>query len=124
MRRRPPRSPRTATLFPSPTLFRSFEVVSGGIWGSVTNKLRAKAVDLLPATLKAFTTPAVRQYIDFSSTYYVGTTVVITRNKSRSIFDLDLLNGKVVAMKGGGAYQSTIQQRYPDIHIQIGRAHV
>src|SRR3546814_10513514 len=111
MRRRPPRSPRTATLFPSPTLFRSFEVVSGAIWGSVTNKLSAKAVDLLPATLKAFTTPAVRQYIDFSSTYYVGTTVVTTRNKSRSIFDLDLLNGKVVAMKGGGAYQSTIDRK-------------
>src|SRR3546814_19568895 len=93
------------------------------MWCSVPNKRARKAVDLLPATLKSFTTPAVRQYIDFSSTYYVGTTVVITRNKSRSIFDLDLLNGKVVAMKGGGAYQSTIQQRYPDIHIlQIGRA--
>src|SRR3546814_15757456 len=41
-----------------------FEVVSGAIWGSVTNNLSATAGALLHATPKAFPTPAVRQKIN------------------------------------------------------------
>ncbi|MFP2768865.1 ATP-binding protein [Oceanisphaera sp. KMM 10153] len=94
-----------------------FERVPNTGWGAVTGELERGDVDVLPAALKAFTTPGVAQYINFTGSYYVGTTFVVTDNESISIYDLNRLNGKVVALKGGGAYQARIQALYPEVRI-------
>lgn len=94
-----------------------FERVPNTGWGAVTEELEQGEVDVLPAALKAFTSPQVEQYIRFTSSYYVGTTFVITGSQSISIYDLNRLNGKVVALKGGGAYQARIHALYPYVQI-------
>lgn len=94
-----------------------FERVPGTGWGAVLDELERGEVDVLPATLKAFTTPKVAQHINFTSSYYVGTTFVVTGDESIFIYDLNRLNGKVVALKGSGAYQARIQTLYPKVKI-------
>lgn len=94
-----------------------FEIVHTGGWGTVTEMLKHKEVDVLPATLRGLTTASVADQITFTHNYFIGTTVVITREQGTSIYDLQKLDGKTVSLKGGGAYQDRIQTLYPNVKI-------
>lgn len=98
-----------------------FEIVDNDGWGSVTDKLARKEVDVLPAMLRGFTTPSVADQVTFTHNYFIGTTVVITREQGSSIYDMHMLDGKIVSLKGGGAYQDRIHTLYPDVKILPNR---
>ncbi|KAF1020080.1 MAG: Autoinducer 2 sensor kinase/phosphatase LuxQ [Pseudomonas sp.] len=98
-----------------------FEIVHDAGWGTVTQRLQRKEVDVLPAALQAFTTPAVAGLVNFTHNYFVGITVVVTREQGTAIYDLSKLNGHTVSLKGGGAYQDRIRALYPGITILPSR---
>ncbi|ARP80172.1 hypothetical protein CAL12_04560 [Bordetella genomosp. 8] len=86
-------------------------------WDEVTDKLARADVDVLPATLRQFTSPEVAKYIDLTDVYYAGSTVVVTRDRFRSVFHLDRLDGGTVALKSGGAYFALIRRLYPGVKV-------
>ena len=92
-----------------------FEVVPDSGWGHVTTGLERAEVDVLPATLHTFTSPAVAHQIEFTRPYFVGSTVVITGEATTAIHDLAQLDGKVLAFKRGGAYESFLRALHPRI---------
>lgn len=94
-----------------------FEPVDGSGWGQVTEKLARGEIDVLPAALRAFTTPAVAKQVTFTRNYYIDNTVVITRSDGLVAFDLHSLNGRIVALKGQGAYQAKVHAQYPNLQI-------
>jgi len=94
-----------------------FEIGHDAGWGTVTEVLQKKQVDVLPATLRSFTTPSVAAQVNFTQSYFVGTTVVVTRDNGTSIYDLHELNGKSISLKGGGAYQTRVEASFPGINI-------
>ncbi|CAM3483871.1 histidine kinase [Bordetella sputigena] len=86
-------------------------------WDEVTDKLARADVDVLPVALRQFTSPEVGKYLDFTDVYYVGSIVVVTRDRFRSVFHLDRLDGSTVALKSGGAYFSLIRRLYPGVKV-------
>lgn len=94
-----------------------FERVLGTRWGNVISQLDNGSVDLLPAVLPGLTSPEVSRRITFSNAYHVGTTIVVTRDEESVIFEFEKLNGKRVALKGGGAYEAALRTCCPGSHI-------
>jgi two-component system sensor histidine kinase EvgS len=83
------------------------------------NALDSRTVDLLPAISPALTAPEIRQKLILSRPYFSGGTIVITRSNGEMIFDLRKLNGKTVAIKGGGMYETLLHRNYPEIKTHI-----
>ena len=98
-----------------------FEVVHGAGWGSGADRLRRGEVDVLPAALRGFTTPEVAELVEFTPPYFVGSTVVITRDDMPTVYDLAQLEGKVLALKENGAYEAEVRAWHPGIELLTTR---
>ncbi|HEP8703091.1 TPA: transporter substrate-binding domain-containing protein [Pseudomonas aeruginosa] len=85
------------------------------------DKLQRGEVDVLPAIMKMFAQQSIIDAAIFTNTYYVGTTVVVTRKDSQAIFDLHRLDKHVVAIKENSTYESAIRALYPKVRILTTR---
>lgn len=94
-----------------------FLLVPGQHWGDARQALMEGRVDMLPAVSRQFAPPVLRDIVLFSEPYFVGSTIILTTQAEPIIFDARKLNGKMVAIKGGGAYERLLRERYPKIRL-------
>ena len=85
----------------------------------VAAALEKGAVDVLPAVSPGYTPFDIRKNLVISAPYYVGGTIIVTRGASAIIFDPHKLDGKTVAIKGGGAYENMLRHTFPTIRPYI-----
>jgi two-component system sensor histidine kinase EvgS len=81
--------------------------------------LEKRSIDLLPAISPALTPIEVRRNLIISPPYFAAGTTVITCAYGEMIFDSRKLNGKTIALKGGGMYEKLLRQNYPAINVHI-----
>ena len=75
-------------------------------------------VDLLPAVASEnFTKTSAHPQALLSDPYFVGTAVIITRDSSPPIFELQKLRGMRVAVRGQGFLRQLLSERFPDIAL-------
>jgi two-component system sensor histidine kinase EvgS len=94
-----------------------FLLVPGQHWADARQALIEGRVDMLPAVSRQFAPAVLRDIVLFSEPYFVGSTIILTTQAEPIIFDARKLNGKVVAIKGGGAYERLLRERYPKIRL-------
>jgi two-component system sensor histidine kinase EvgS len=73
--------------------------------------------DLLPAVMQSSADESLRERMTLSTPYVVGTTLVITRESERIIFDVRHLTGKRVALLAAGPYETLFRTRYPAVQL-------
>lgn len=74
-------------------------------------------VDLLPAAYPRMGLTSSPDGIAYSSAYFAGSTLVVTRADATVIFDPQQLAGKAVAVKHGAAYERELKDNYPLIQV-------
>ncbi|MBC3776850.1 transporter substrate-binding domain-containing protein [Pseudomonas sp. SWRI99] len=94
-----------------------FRWVPGASWSEAREALNKGQVELLPAVSEAFSTPALRDRIAYSQPYFAGSTLIVTRANSPTVYDPRQLSGKKVAIKGGGGYERSLREHYPGIQL-------
>lgn len=94
-----------------------FRWVPGASWSEARQALEEGHVELLPAVSELLSTPALRKKIAYSQPYFAGSTLIVTRANSPTIFDPKQLAGKRVAIKGGGAYERSLREHVPGIEL-------
>lgn len=89
----------------------------GVSWSQTLDDIRQHGgVDLL---LNAKRTPERESYLLFSNDYLVFPWVVFTRIDEKHVFDLDDLNGRVIAIENGFVLQQKLAQDYPKINQAV-----
>jgi signal transduction histidine kinase/DNA-binding response OmpR family regulator len=91
------------------------EIVSG-VWNDVLDKAKNKEVDLLACIAN---TSKRRDFLLFSSAYLNIKTVIITQNANNSIFNIQHLFGKKVAIAKGNFVQDLLETNYPNIELLL-----
>jgi signal transduction histidine kinase/DNA-binding response OmpR family regulator len=94
-----------------------FLLVPGQSWADARQALIDGRVDLLPAISRQFAPPSLQDIVLFSEPYFVGSTIILATEAEPIIFDARKLNSKVVAIKGGGAYERLLRDRFPEIRL-------
>ncbi|MGN7738577.1 ATP-binding protein [Pseudomonas sp. 22526] len=94
-----------------------FRWVPGTSWSDARQALEEGRVELLPAVSELLSSTVLRKKIAYSKPYFVGSTLIVTRANSPTVFDPRQLAGKKVAVKGDGAYERNLRQRFPGIQL-------
>lgn len=95
-----------------------FQYVKTSSWTESVDFLVDGKVDLLPGVPDFDVPLALKKQATLSEPYFVGTTIAVTKAKSRAMFDLsDLPSKEKIAIRSGGAYESWIKKQYPNIEI-------
>lgn len=94
-----------------------FRVSSNTDWATARESILEGTVDVLPAVSSVLSSPQLRKRIAYSTPYFVGSTLIVTAADAPVMFDPRQLNGKTVAIKGGGAYERNLRFRYPSIRL-------
>ncbi|OAE71652.1 hypothetical protein A7J71_20600 [Achromobacter insolitus] len=94
-----------------------FVLVPISDWDSAVEGLKRGELDVLPGVLRSFITPSAASLIATTRSYFVTTTVVVTREQGPVLFDLNRLDGHTVAFKGGGGYEAKVGSLYPEIKV-------
>ncbi|HEY4316230.1 MAG TPA: transporter substrate-binding domain-containing protein, partial [Herbaspirillum sp.] len=76
-------------------------------------------IDVIPSVSPGYTPFDIRKNLIISAPYYVGSTIIVTRGNGELIFDPRKLDGKTVALKGGGAYENMLRQTFPNIRLHV-----
>jgi two-component system sensor histidine kinase EvgS len=85
----------------------------------VAGALEKAEIDMLTAVSPTFTDFAIRRQLIVSPPYFVGSTIIVTRGYGEVIFDPHKLDGRTVALKGGGMYEQTLRRNYPGINMDL-----
>ncbi|MQR02492.1 ATP-binding protein [Glaciimonas soli] len=94
-----------------------FRLLPSNQWEEARQALMDRRVDLLPAISEQFASDKLKNEVIFTEPYFVGSTVIIATSAEPIIFDIRKLNGKVVAIKGGGAYERVLRAHYPEVKV-------
>ncbi len=86
-------------------------------WAQARAAIIEGSADILPTTSQLLASEQLRKLIVYSKPYFVGSTLIVTQAASPMMFDPRGLDGKPVAVKGGGAYERFLKSRYPDIRL-------
>lgn len=92
-----------------------FELVPSRNWQEAQRAFLDGEADLFPNTSSPRVLQDVGRQLLFSEPYLIGTTILVTRSDAPVILDMKALDGKVVAMRGGGSYANLFASRYPKI---------
>ncbi|MDB5990433.1 MAG: sensor protein evgS [Herbaspirillum sp.] len=85
----------------------------------IAGALETGDIDLVTAVSPTFTEYAIRRQLIISPPYFAGGTIIITRGYDEIIFDPHKLDGRTVALKGGGMYEQTLRRLYPAITMKL-----
>lgn len=83
--------------------------------------LRQNQVDLVSSVRSAGTLPQT-DGVSYTAPYYSGATIIVTRSKEPVVFDIEDLNGKVIALSSASALRPIIRSRAPQSRIVVGRS--
>lgn len=86
-----------------------------------TNLLRQNQVDLVSSVRSAGTLPQT-DGVSYTTPFYSGATIIVTRSKEPVVFDIEDLNGKVIALSSASALGPIIRSRAPQSRVVIGRS--
>ncbi|MEQ5842348.1 ATP-binding protein [Paraburkholderia acidicola] len=86
-----------------------------------TNLLRQNQVDLISSVRSAGTLPQA-DGVSYTTPYYSGATIIVTRSKEPVVFDIEDLNGKVIALSSASALSAIIHRRAPQSQVVTGRS--
>ncbi|QWT21687.1 response regulator [Bacillus sp. NP157] len=92
-----------------------FVTVRTPSWEASVQALREGKVDMLP-TLSDRLVGDLADIAALSRPFYVGHTLIIARNVGPARMVLADLDGRAVAFKGGGEYESWLRREHPAIH--------
>lgn len=98
-----------------------FVPVPSGDWSSVAGLLERREVDMVSSLVRDFAQPAFAALVSETRTYYIGNTFIFALEDNSMIFDVKQLEGRVVAVKGGGEYEARVRTLYPGITILATR---
>lgn len=98
-----------------------FVPVPSGDWSTVAGLLERREVDLVSSLVRDFAQPAFAALVSETRTYYIGNTFIVALEDNSMVFDVKQLEGRVVAVKGGGEYEARVRALYPGITILATR---
>jgi two-component system, NarL family, sensor histidine kinase EvgS len=92
-----------------------FVVVHTGSWEESVAAFKAGRIDLLPSLTDRLVGDVGTDAI-WSHPFYVGHTLLISRTVGPARITLGELDGRTIAYKGGGEYDSWLRREHPSIH--------
>lgn len=92
-----------------------FVVVHTGSWEESVKAFRERRVDLLPSLTDRLVSDLGNDAL-LSRPFYVGRTLIITRTVGPSKATLADFDGRTIAFKGGGEYDSWLRREHPSMH--------
>ncbi len=95
-----------------------FERVETPDWQATLNGLGNGQIDLSTAVSQGLLGEADRQGLLLTEHYFAGSSIVITRFGEPIMYTAQKLNGKIVAIKGGGGYERYLREHYPAIQLR------
>ncbi|MEB5932416.1 ATP-binding protein [Pseudomonas mosselii] len=98
-----------------------FVAVPSSDWSSVAGLLERREVDMVSSLVRDFAQPSFAALVSETRTYYIGNTFIFALEDNSMIFDVKQLEGRVVAVKGGGEYEAKVRALYPGITILATR---
>jgi two-component system sensor histidine kinase EvgS len=90
-----------------------FERVATASWSDTLARLDSGEVQLGSAIAGRLLNPFNRGRLLLSDAYFAGSTLVISGSETSILFDASKLQGKRVAVRGGGGYQQYLEQHFP-----------
>jgi len=84
-------------------------------WEDAVRAFDDGRIDMLPSLSDRLLAADVGDRALVSSPFYVGRTVIISRTVGPATLDMHALEGRTVAFKGGGAYESWLRREHPAI---------
>jgi signal transduction histidine kinase/DNA-binding NarL/FixJ family response regulator len=100
-----------------------FVIVHTGSWEESVSAFKAGRVDLLPSLTDRLVSDLGDDAL-WSRPFYVGRTLLIARMVGPSRLTLADLDGRSIAYKGGGEYDSWLRREHPAVHrLPLGDVH-
>ncbi len=96
-----------------------FRRVQTNSWTNTLDLIAQGHIDLSTAVTKNLLDPSDHNQLLLTDIYFVGATVVVTRSGEPVLFSPHKLNDKVVAVKGGGAYERYLRRHFPGIQLLL-----
>lgn len=96
-----------------------FQLVQTANWSETLALIAKNQLDLSTAITRNLLNKSDYKDLLLSSEYFVGSTVVVTRSGEPVLFSPQKLNGKTVAVKGGGAYERYLKKNFPNITLLL-----
>lgn len=88
--------------------------VNGLQWSELVDKFKAGDIDILPIIAK---TDERSKFMDFTRSYIINPTVIVTEDSNFEISNIKDLYGKKVAIVKGFYYEETVRKDHPEIKI-------
>ncbi|WP_407309565.1 ATP-binding protein [Pseudomonas sp. nanlin1] len=95
-----------------------FERVETPDWQATLDGLANGQIDLSTAVSQSLLGEAERKRLLLTEHYFAGSSLVITRFGEPIMYTGQKLNGKIVAIKGGGGYERYLREHYPAIKLR------
>ncbi|MGE7136604.1 hybrid sensor histidine kinase/response regulator [Luteibacter sp. NPDC031894] len=92
-----------------------FVTVRTRSWEESVRAFNERRIDMLPSLSDRLLAADVGDRALVSKPFYVGRTVIISRTVGPAELDMRALEGRTVAFKGGGAYESWLRREHPSI---------
>lgn len=96
-----------------------FQLVRTESWSETLALIANNQLDLSTAITRNLLNQTDYKDLLLSNEYFVGSTVVVTRSDEPVLFSPHKLNGKTVAVKGGGAYERYLHKNFPGITLLL-----
>ena len=90
-----------------------FELVPTDNWAQAQQALVDGKVELFPNAIPVRVNPEVRERLLFTEPYFSSPMIIVTRSDQPVILNPRELNGKVVAIRGGGSSEREFAARFP-----------
>jgi two-component system, NarL family, sensor histidine kinase EvgS len=94
-----------------------FELLPTQNWQEAQQAFLEGKVDMFPNVNAERTTDAVSAKLQLTAPYFLAPTIIVTRTDAPIILDMKDLDGKVVAVRGGGSYARVFADRYPGVRM-------
>lgn len=94
-----------------------FELVPSADWAQTLERLGEGTLEVSSAISAHLLDQDARSKLLASEPYFVDASVVITRASEAILYSPSKLNGKTIAVKGGGGYERYLRKNYPRVRL-------
>ena len=92
-----------------------FELVPTDNWNQAQQAFLAGKIDLFPNAVPLRVDAQVRERLSFTEPYFSSPMIIVTRSDQPVILNPEELEGKVVAIRGGGSSEIEFAARFPGL---------